>query len=85
MKLLVVPRRDWFNLGGEHISHPHDQLAGFLRANTDPTRCGPEVTMRKVRSRLAVGAFDPGFPTKVGGRHVSGPRSPVRDSSLEDR
>jgi hypothetical protein len=29
--------------------------------------------------------FDPGFPTNVGGRHMSGPTSPVRDSSLKDR
>ena len=33
----------------------------------------------------AVGALDPGFPTKVGGRHMSEPTSPVRDSSLKDR
>ena len=30
----------------------------------------------------AVGALDPRFPTKVGGRHMSEPTSPVRDSSL---
>jgi hypothetical protein len=34
---------------------------------------------------MAVEALDPGFPTKVGGRHVSEPTSPVRDSSLKDR
>src|SRR5580704_13516861 len=31
----------------------------------------------------AVGVFDPGFPTQVGGRHVPGPTSPDRDSSRE--
>jgi hypothetical protein len=32
---------------------------------------------------MAVGVFDPGVPTHVGGRHMSGPTSPDRDSSLE--
>jgi hypothetical protein len=32
---------------------------------------------------MAVGVFDPGFPTQVGGRHVPGPTSPDRDSSRE--
>ena len=32
---------------------------------------------------MAVGVFDPGFPTQVGGRHMSGPTSPDRDSSRE--
>jgi hypothetical protein len=40
---------------------------------------------RKCGAAMAVGAFDPGFPTKVGGRHMSEPTSPVRDSSLKDR
>jgi hypothetical protein len=33
----------------------------------------------------AVGVFDPGFPTKVGGRHMIEPTGPARDSSLKDR
>src|SRR5579864_9088735 len=32
---------------------------------------------------MAVGVFDPGFPTQVGGRHLPGPTSPDRDSSRE--
>ena len=36
----------------------------------------------RVRSRVGRRSFDPGFPTKVGGRHMSEPTSPVRDSSL---
>jgi hypothetical protein len=32
---------------------------------------------------MAVGVFDPGFPTQVGGRHMPGPTSPDRDSSRE--
>jgi hypothetical protein len=39
----------------------------------------------KVRSRSGRWSVDPGFPTKVGGRRVSEPTSPVRDSSLKDR
>ena len=39
----------------------------------------------EVRSRDGRWSVDPGFPTKVGGRHVTEPTSPVRDSSLEDR
>ena len=34
---------------------------------------------------MAVGELDPGFPTKVGGRHVTEPTGPARDSSLKDR
>jgi hypothetical protein len=32
---------------------------------------------------MAVGVFDPGVPTHVGGRHMPGPTSPDRDSSRE--
>src|SRR5262249_57667653 len=39
----------------------------------------------KVRSRNGRRSIDPGFPTKVGGRHMSEPTSPARDSSLKDR
>ena len=41
--------------------------------------------MGKVLSHLGRGDFDPGTPTKVGGRRVSGSRDPVRDSSLGSR
>jgi hypothetical protein len=34
---------------------------------------------------MAVGELDPGFPTEVGGRHMSEPTGPARDSSLKDR
>jgi len=39
----------------------------------------------KVRSRDGRWRIDPGFPTKVGGRHMAEPTSPARDSSLKDR
>src|SRR5437763_5687731 len=38
----------------------------------------------RVRSRKAVG-FRPREPTEVGGRHVTEPTGPARDSSLRDR
>jgi len=41
--------------------------------------------INKVRSRDGRWRIDPGFPTKVGGRHMAEPTSPARDSSLKDR
>ena len=37
------------------------------------------------RSRLGRRTIDPGTPTTYGGRHMSGSRDPVRDSSRSDR
>src|SRR5688572_15365293 len=48
--------------------------------------CGQDgKQMRGARSRDGRWSIDPGFPMKVGGRHMSEPTSPARDSSLEDR
>jgi hypothetical protein len=59
-------------------------LRGHLRVTAAHVKARG-VVVKECGAAPAVGALDPGFPTKVGGRHMSEPTSPVRDSSLKDR
>ena len=55
---------------------------GSLRCEVECVIDRRDSTNSEVRSRDGRWSVDPGFPTKVGGRHMSEPTSPARDSSL---